>query len=113
MLAIALALVVAAAPAGPFDGHYAPKGAPAECKLPEDNPDTFARFTATAFDQYEAHCRWGPLKAGGSGVWTAKGHCSIEGNDTPGSFRFTVKGDTLAMKGPDGVTSDFKRCPAK
>ncbi|CAN5305884.1 hypothetical protein BH09PSE2_BH09PSE2_10060 [soil metagenome] len=96
--------------AGPLDGRSA--SAPGTCALPDDSPDVAATIRDRRFDQYEAHCRWGPMSSAAVGVWRARGLCSVQGDETRGAFRFTRRGDRLWMRTPDGVTSAYRRCPA-
>ena len=113
-----LALIIAAflsvplaVHAGPFDGRWSLAKAQGQCSRAADEVDGYARFTAKSFDQYEAHCGWGRLTPQGAGMWTAQGRCSVEGDVTRGAFKFRARGDRLTMRTPDGIASEFRRCP--
>ncbi len=110
---LGLSMLPMAAKAGPFDGRWSLSQAPGQCERRANEVDGYARFTAISFDQYEAHCGWGRLTRRGAGLWTAQGRCSVEGDVTRGAFKFRVRGGGLTMHTPDGIASDFRRCPTR
>lgn len=107
-----LALALAApAQAGPFDGRWSSASGACGKDQAEENAPVLIRNGR--YDQHEAHCRWGALTPAGVGAWTAKGTCSVEGSPSKGAFRFALSGTELSMRGPDGVTTRYRRCPAR
>ena len=110
LLTMAVGLPSMAA-AGPIDGRWSLHGAPRQCARKLDEADAPATIKNHRFDQYEAHCDWRQLTLVAPGLWTAPGRCSVEGDETRGPMRFTLAGDTLAMRTPDGETTRLRRCP--
>lgn len=108
-----MVLIPTAALAGPLDGRWSLAAAPGQCARAADEPDSAATIRERRFNQYEAHCDWGPMASAGVGVWRAKGRCSVEGDETKGQFRFTRLGHRLDIRTPDGVTTRYHRCPAR
>ena len=109
-LVMAAVFAPSMAGAGPISGRWSLYTAPAQCSRQLDEVDAPATIRDRRFDQYEAHCDWRQLVRTAPGVWTASGRCSVEGDETRGALRFTLKGDTLAMRTPDGQTTRMRRC---
>jgi len=80
------------------------------CKVGQDSPDAPLNLTAKGYDQHEAHCSFDGLKASGTGEWSGKANCSVEGDAQSIAVKLTVSGDTLTLT-EDGAARDLLRCP--